>query len=56
MEDKEFSVRLLECEVEDKSRAINELREAIQNIYSMRGEDEFIANLCSPLIDKYRGF
>ena len=56
MEDKEFSVRLLEDQIENQSNIINELREALQNIYSMRGEDEFIANLCSPLIDKYRGY
>jgi hypothetical protein len=54
MDDKEFSVRYLEDQVDEKNRIIDELHNALKNIYSMRGEDELIANLCSPLIDKYR--
>jgi hypothetical protein len=54
MDEYDLDVRLgiAESLAEDYRRLMLEAREALQAIYAMRGEDEFIANICSPLIDK----
>lgn len=31
-----------------------ELRQGLMEIYAERGEDQFIANICNPLIEKSR--
>ena len=36
----------------DYWRLVIALREGLQEIYAMRGEDELIAKIASPLIDK----
>lgn len=45
---------LAEADCDGKQDLINELRAGLQEIYTMRGEDKFIAGIASPLIDKAR--
>ncbi|MCW8931839.1 MAG: hypothetical protein OQL19_16600 [Gammaproteobacteria bacterium] len=44
-----------EIEIEDLYKAVTELREGLQEIFALRGEDELIEKIASPLIDKTRG-
>ncbi|WP_102798748.1 hypothetical protein [Bowmanella denitrificans] len=50
----EQALQLANITIEDQSRLIGRLREALQHIYAMRGEDELIASVCNPLIDQTR--
>ena len=45
---------LQEQTADDYWRLICELRAGLQEIYALRGEDELVAKICSPLIDKTR--
>ena len=54
--EKEKDVLMLQCEKETYYGLIQELREALQDIYANRGEDKFIANICNPLIERTEDF
>jgi len=45
-------LELAQVEANDYARLIDEARTALQEIYANNGEDDQIAALCSPLIDK----
>ena len=45
-------IELARSEAEDYRRLVLEARSALQEIYANNGEDDQIAAICSPLIDK----
>ena len=56
MTEQEQNVAMLQSEKDYYYTLIQELKEALQDIYANRGEDEFIANICNPLIEKTGDF
>ena len=50
------NVALLQSDVDYYLCLIRELKQGIQEIYANRGEDEFIANICNPLLEKLGEF
>lgn len=52
IEDLELSVGMELSKSNDYWRLIMEMREGLQTIFAMNGEDELIAKICSPLIDR----
>lgn len=54
--DLELELDMAKSELRDYCMLVTELRSGLQTIYAMRGEDEFIERICSPLIDKSRPF
>lgn len=55
-ENLEVELDMAKSELRDYCVLVTELRAGLQTIYAMRGEDEFIEKICSPLIDKSRQF
>jgi hypothetical protein len=47
-----FKLCMAENTASDYWRLVVALREGLQEIYAMRGEDKLIAKIASPLIDK----
>lgn len=47
-------LKLAQQEAKDHWRMVQALREGLQEIYAMRGEDPLIARIASPLIDASR--
>ncbi len=43
---------LAEGRADDSWALVQEMRVGFQEIYAKRGEDELIANICNPLIEK----
>lgn len=56
MDDEEMNVAMLQSENDCYYKLVQKLREGLQEIYANNGEDEFIANICNPLIDQTRDF
>jgi len=50
--DMKLETAMAESKADDYWRLICEMRGGLQELYSMRGEDELVAKICSPLIDK----
>lgn len=55
-DDLKIELALERSRSEDYHNLIIEIRETIQEIYSLCGEDEMIEKICSSLIDKTRIF
>lgn len=53
-EEAQILVSMSEDDREQANRLVRELRAALQTIYRENGEDERIASICSPLIDRTR--
>jgi hypothetical protein len=52
--DLELELRMADETIDIYRKLVEELRDGLQSIYAMRGEDRFIANICNPLIEKSR--
>lgn len=53
-EELKLEIDMSQSDKESMEELIQQIREGIQEIYSMRGEDQLVAKICSPLIDKTR--
>ena len=56
MLDESATTALLQSDIDYYLYLIRELKQGIQEIYTNRGEDEFIANICNPLLKKQENF
>lgn len=48
------ALKMSQAEADDHLRMVGRLREGLQEIYRLRGEDPVIARIASPLIDAAR--
>ncbi len=48
------ALKMSQAEADDHLRMVGRLREGLQEIYRLRGEDAVIARIASPLIDASR--
>jgi len=56
MDDEQQNVAMLQSDVDCYYRLLQKCSQALKEIYANRGEDEFIANICNPLIERIGDF
>jgi hypothetical protein len=54
MDQFQLTIAMQNDEINALRQLVNNMREGLQTLYAMRGEDELVSDICNPLIEKSR--